>query len=90
KNVTHFGYITASKIGGSSNLKKIVHTARTYNDKFRVNGFLISAPALLGLLDYCIENSIDNSRRKQYFLTLLNDNKAYETYSEVSQRLNLS
>ncbi|EIC6076504.1 AlwI family type II restriction endonuclease [Listeria monocytogenes] len=90
KNVTHFGYITASKIGGSSNLKKIVHTARTYNDKFRVNGFLISAPALLGLLDYCIENSIDNSRRKQYFLTLLNDNKAYETYSEVSHRLNLS
>ncbi|MBC1885770.1 AlwI family type II restriction endonuclease [Listeria seeligeri] len=89
KTVTNFGYITASKIGGVNNLKKVIHTARTYNDTLQVKGLLISATALLGLLDYCIENDIDNTQSKQYFITLLNDNKAYQTYSEVSQRLNL-
>lgn len=89
KKVKHFGYITASKIGGISNLNKIVDKAKTYNNKLQVSGILISAKALLGLLDYCIENDVNISQRKQYFMLLLNDNNAYETYSEVSQRLNL-
>lgn len=90
KHVKYFGYITASKIGGVSNLKKIIDKAKTYNDDLQVSGLLISAKALLGLLDYCIEKNVDISQRKEYFIKLLNDNKAYENYSEISQRLKLT
>lgn len=89
KHVKHFGYITASSIGGAANLKKIVYKAKTYDDRLQVSGLLISAKALLGLLDYCLENNIDIKQRKQFVITLLGDNEAYELYSEVSERLEL-
>lgn len=89
KHVRYFGYITASKIGGVANLEKIIKKADEYSN-LKVNGSLISASALLGLLDYCMENDIEIEQKKSYFIELLNDNKAYETYGEVAFRLQLT
>ena len=88
KRVKYFGYITASKIGGVSNMKKIVNKVKDLYDE-EVSGLMISASALLGFLDYCLENGIEAVERKRMFLELLNDNQAYEYYGEVAKRLNI-
>ncbi|EKJ3115842.1 AlwI family type II restriction endonuclease [Enterococcus faecalis] len=88
KEVKYFGYITASKIGGVSNMKKIVNKVKDLYG-LEVSGLMISASALLGFLDYCLENDIEAAERKKMFLELLNDNQAYEYYGEVAQRLNI-
>lgn len=88
KKVKYFGYITASKIGGISNMKKIVNKVKDLYGA-EVSGLMISASALLGFLDYCLENGIEAAERKKMFLELLSDNQAYEYYGEVAQRLNI-
>ncbi|SEO07443.1 AlwI restriction endonuclease [Amphibacillus marinus] len=90
KKVRYFGYITASRIGGVSNMRKIVDKAANYSENLKVSGALISASAILGLLDYCIENDISIEKRKSYFVELLNDNVGYETYSQIAHRLKLN
>lgn len=89
KKVKYFGYITASQIGGVSNLSKISKKAKLFDQNLNVSGTIISAVALIGLLDYCIDNDLPINKRKQLVLQLFNDNVAYETYSYLAEKLKL-
>ena len=80
-----FGYVTCSDIGGISNLSKI--TTRTFNNIGKnIEGLMINAKTLLALLDYCIENNLDNDTRVRLFLKLV-DNSSYTTFGQVLDKI---
>src|SRR5699024_11042223 len=56
KEVKFFGYITANKFSGAKNLTKVKNKAAQIDAEIDVQGAIISAKALLGFLDYCLEN----------------------------------
>lgn len=84
KKVSHFGYITASEWGGVHNLKKITEKANVALPNETIQGALITAKALLGFLDYCLENDIEIEERKALFMSCFT-NKGYNTVSEMIQ-----
>lgn len=77
KNLTFFGYVTASDFSGERNLEKISDKAEKLIGK-SINGFLINARTLLGFLDYCIENEIPTEKRAEMFVKAIN-NKGYKS-----------
>ena len=58
KEVKHFAYVTADKMGGIKNLKKISKMSKQFDPKADVTGAMISASALLGFLDYCLDKEL--------------------------------
>lgn len=85
KKVSHFGYITASDWGGVGNLQKITEKAKVAFPKETIQGALISAKALLGFLDHCLENDIGVEERKALFISCFT-NKGYNTVSEMIKK----
>jgi hypothetical protein len=81
KKVTYFGYITASEWSGEGNLKKISEKVNT-SQALEVAGGMFSAKALLGFLDYCLDNDIPEQKRTEMFMTLFT-NKGYRSISEM-------
>lgn len=81
KNLTFFGYVTASDFSGEHNLEKISDKAEKLIGK-SINGFLINARTLLGFLDYCIENEIPTEKRAEMFVKAIN-NKGYKSLESL-------
>ncbi|CAI3565725.1 MAG: hypothetical protein ACLUC0_17340 [Clostridium neonatale] len=81
-SLSFFGYVTCSDIGGISNLEKI--SQKSSNGA--IKGFMINAKTLLALLDYCIENNLDEEKRINLFLKLMT-NDAYTSFSQISTKL---
>jgi hypothetical protein len=81
KNLTFFGYVTASDFSGERNLEKISDKAEKLIGK-SINGFLINARTLLGFLDYCIENEIPTEKRAETFVKAIN-NKGYKSLESL-------
>lgn len=82
KSVTQFGYITASDFGGVKNLDRITGKAKKFIGERDVRGAIFSAKALLGFLDYCLDNALEISERKRIFISLF-VNKGYNDISEM-------
>ena len=82
KQVSYFGYVTASDWGGERNLKKISEKALATNPDLFAQGAIFSAKALLGFLDYCLDNGFDENERKQKFISNFT-NKGFNNVSEM-------
>lgn len=82
KSVAYFGYVTASEWGGERNLEKITNKANIAIPNLNARGAIFSAKALLGFLDYCLDNNIDENERKQIFTSYFT-NKGYSNVSEM-------
>ncbi len=87
-NPRYYCYVTANKIKGTDNLKKINAFALNQN-KIKVSGMMISASSLYWLLQYFVENHIPKVMRAQKFLQLFT-NISYDNFVEVAQALNLN
>jgi AlwI restriction endonuclease len=87
KKVHSFGYITATnRWSGESNLSKITKKVRgqsTFEDT-DIQGAIISASALLGFLDYCLENNVPTEERKQWFTSLFT-NRGYASVAQMEK-----
>ncbi|WP_341963437.1 restriction endonuclease (plasmid) [Planococcus maritimus] len=82
KSVSTFGYVTVSDWSGERNLKKITEKANVTIPGSNIQGALITANALLGFLDHCLENEIDIEERKRLFMSCFT-NKGYRTAAEM-------
>lgn len=82
KNVSSFGYVTVSDWSGERNLKKITEKASVTIAGSNIQGALITASALLGFLDYCLDNEIEIEDRKRLFMSCFT-NKGYRTVAEM-------
>lgn len=82
KNIAAYGYITASEWAGERNLEKISEKAKITLPGSAIQGAMISANALLGFLDYCLENEIEIEERKRLFMSCFT-NKGYRTAAEM-------
>jgi hypothetical protein len=82
KSVSYFGYVTVSEWAGERNLEKVTDKANIAILNLNAQGAIFSAKALLGFLDYCLDNDIDQSERKQKFISTF-INKGYNNVSEM-------
>lgn len=82
KSVKYFGYVTANKFGGERHLEKICEKVKLINSEINVSGAIFSAKALLGFLDYCLENNLRKEERRNMFLSLF-INKGYNSVAEL-------
>ncbi|UZJ78608.1 AlwI family type II restriction endonuclease [Fictibacillus sp. KU28468] len=82
KLVKYYGYITASDWGGEKNLEKITEKANSVIPDLNPQGAIISANALLGFLDYCLDNELTKAQRRQSFISCFT-NKGYRNVSEM-------
>lgn len=82
KSITYFGYVVADKFSGVRHLEKICEKAKRMNSEINVSGAIISAKALLGFLDYCLEHDLDKEERKQKFISIFT-NKGYESIIDM-------
>jgi hypothetical protein len=82
KNVAYFGYVTANDWGGEKNLNKVTEKANVAIPGLEAKGSIISAKALLGFLDYCLDNDINQTERMQKFISCFS-NKGYKNVSEM-------
>jgi hypothetical protein len=82
KIVKYFGYVTASDWGGEKNLEKITEKANSVIPNLNPQGAIISANALLGFLDYCLDNESTKEERKNAFINCF-ANKGYRNVSEM-------
>jgi hypothetical protein len=82
KNVSSFGYVTVSDWSGERNLKKITEKANVTIPGSTIQGALITANALLGFLDYCLDNEIEKEERKRLFMSCFT-NRGYRTVTEM-------
>ncbi|ADU28490.1 AlwI family type II restriction endonuclease [Evansella cellulosilytica] len=82
KSVAYFGYVTANRFGGERHLEKICEKAKLINSEIQVSGVILSAKALLGFLDYCLEHELTKEERKERFISLFN-NTGYENVGEM-------
>lgn len=82
KAVAYFGYVTANKFGGERHLEKISEKAKMINSEINVSGGILSAKALLGFLDYCLEHELSKEERKERFISLFT-NKGYDNVVEM-------
>ncbi len=82
KSVSTFGYVTVSDWSGERNLKKITEKANVTIPGSNIQGALITANALLGFLDHCLENEIEIEERKRLFMSCFT-NKGYRTATEM-------
>lgn len=82
KSVAYFGYVTANKFSGERHLEKICKKAKMINSEINVSGTILSAKALLGFLDYCLEHELTKEERKEKFISLF-INKGYYNVTEM-------
>lgn len=82
KSVKYFGYVTANDFGGERQLNIISNKAKKIIPKINVAGAIISAKALLGFLDHCLENNLDKDDRKNKFISLFT-NRGYKNIAEM-------
>lgn len=82
KKVSSFAYVTISDWSGERNLKKITEKANVTIPESHIQGALLTANALLGFLDYCLENEIEIEERKRLFISCFT-NKGYRTVAEM-------
>ncbi|WP_311775220.1 AlwI family type II restriction endonuclease [Alkalihalobacillus sp. TS-13] len=82
KSVTFYGYVTANEFGGERNLEKITDKANKAIPNLHAKGAIFSAKALLGFLDYCLDNNFDQDKRKKMFISCFL-NKGYNNVSEM-------
>ncbi|MCA1060297.1 AlwI family type II restriction endonuclease [Rossellomorea aquimaris] len=82
KKVSFFGYVTASDWSGERNIGKITDKAQAIDQNLVVQGAIFPVKALLGFLDYCLDNDIAKDERKKIFLSLF-INQGYKTVSDM-------
>ncbi len=82
RTLQFFGYVTAHGWGGAGNLSKISGIARRAIPHREIPGIMITAQALLGFLDYCIENDLLPAERIRQFVQAV-QNQGYRTVSEL-------
>lgn len=82
KSVAYFGYVTANEWSGERNLEKISEKAQATNPNLFAQGAIFSAKALLGFLDYCLDNDLEENERKQKFISNFT-NKGYNNVNEM-------
>lgn len=82
KSVAYFGYVTANNFSGEGQLNQISKKANKYDPNIKATGAIFSAKALLGFLDYCLENDLSKAERKQKFISLFK-NKGYENITAI-------
>lgn len=85
KKVHSFAYLTATnKWSGEGNLTKITQKVKnqTTFENTNIQGAIIPANALLGFLDYCLENELPIEERKRWFVSLF-INKGYTSVSQM-------
>ena len=82
KSVNYFGYITASKFTGVRNLQRISEKVQMIDYQIQAQGAIISAKALLGFLDYCLEHGLNKEDRKRKFISLFT-NQGYENITDM-------
>jgi hypothetical protein len=87
RQVSFFGYVTASNWSGEKNLEKISNLVKRVIIGRDIPGFMISANVLLGFLDYCIDNDIPKELRVELFLKAIK-NKGYSTIGEFLREVN--
>lgn len=85
RKVEFFGYVTASDFGGERNIAKITEKAKKITGR-EIKGIMISAKALLGYLDYCIENNLSKEERIDFFLKAI-DNSGYNTPGQILRKV---
>lgn len=83
KSVNYFGYITANKFTGVNNLQRITEKVKKIDSQIDAQGAIISAKALLGFLDFCLENDLDKEDRKDKFISLF-INQGYEFITDIT------
>lgn len=82
KSVSSFGYITSNKWAGEKNLARITDKTQVILLESDIKGALIQAKALLGFLDYCLDNDIDMKSRCNLFMSCFT-NKGYNDFSDM-------
>lgn len=68
RDLHFFAYVTASSFSGEKNLKKISSKSLVHIPSRTINGVMLNARTLVGLLDVFIENDIPPRDRVEYFL----------------------
>lgn len=86
-NPSFYCYVTANTNSNATNLLKINELAKK-NSNLDVHGMMISASALYWLLNYCLENEIDERERVLMFLQLFKD-RSYESFVQVAEVLGI-
>ncbi|WP_145336228.1 AlwI family type II restriction endonuclease [Paenibacillus xylanexedens] len=86
RQVSFFGYVTASNWSGEKNLEKISNLAKRVIPDRDIKGIMLSANVLLGFLDYCIDNDLEKEERVELFLQTI-DNRAYSTVGEILKKI---
>lgn len=81
REVAYFGYVTVAGWSGEKNLEKISNLAKRAIPNREIKGIMLSANALLGFLDYCIDNDLPKHERVQLFLNAVK-NRGYSTVGE--------
>lgn len=90
KHVRYFAYITANKFSGEKNIDDIRHKAEQTDSKFKdLSGTIISAKALLALLNYVQLNSINIQQSEEYITSLFNSNTTYATFAKIKNHLQI-
>lgn len=89
RRVEFFGYITAASFRGEKNLEKISRRVEEHMRGRKIRGILMSARALLGFLDFCLEAGIHKEKRVELFLRAVK-NRGYSSAEEVLREVGLS
>ncbi|NTU15499.1 AlwI family type II restriction endonuclease [Bacillus subtilis] len=88
KDMLFYGYVTAAdEFRGVKNLDKINKLTVRNLQGFSINGILLNAKTLLGLLDFCIENDLSPKERVKIFMKAIK-NKSYSSIEQLLTEIN--
>ncbi|MHC5545278.1 AlwI family type II restriction endonuclease [Bacillus subtilis] len=88
KDMMFYGYVTAAdEFRGVKNLDKINKLTVRNLQGFSINGILLNAKTLLGLLDFCIENDLSPKERVKIFMKAIK-NKSYSSIEQLLTEIN--
>ncbi|MCY8153887.1 AlwI family type II restriction endonuclease [Bacillus spizizenii] len=88
KDLMFYGYVTAAdEFRGVKNLDKINKLTVRNLQGFSINGILLNAKTLLGLLDFCIENDLSPKERVKIFMKAIK-NKSYSSIEQLLTEIN--
>ncbi|MDM5303835.1 AlwI family type II restriction endonuclease [Bacillus subtilis] len=88
KDMMFYGYVTAAdEFRGVKNLDKINKLTVRNLQGFSINGILLNARTLLGLLDFCIENDLSPKERVKIFMKAIK-NKSYSSIEQLLTEIN--
>lgn len=90
RHVKYFSYIVAKGISGEKNIEDIRNKAVRIDSNFSdLCGTIISADALLGLLNYVRLHEFGSDKTKECVVQLFESNQSYSTFAEIKYFLNL-